>query len=108
MMAATPKSTTEPKSTADLEADIAQLKADIENLSKQLSEAGQKSYDSASKVAAKGVEHLRAQGEAAMESIKGNAQDFEEQMLVTIREKPVTSLAVAAGLGFLIGLVSRR
>jgi ElaB/YqjD/DUF883 family membrane-anchored ribosome-binding protein len=43
-----------------------------------------------------------------VDSLKTNARDLEEQVLVNVREKPVTSLAIAAGLGFLIGLMSRR
>lgn len=107
-MAAAGKSATDNKSSTDLEADIEQLKADIERLTKQLSETGEQGYNTARKAAAQGVEQLRVQGEAAMDSIKSNARDLEEQVLVNVREKPVTSLAIAAGLGFLIGLMSRR
>ncbi|MFC3752292.1 DUF883 family protein [Aquamicrobium ahrensii] len=108
MMAAAGKSATDNKSSTDLEAEIEQLKADIERLTKQLSETGEQGYNTARKAAAQGVEQLRVQGEAAMDSIKSNARDLEEQVLVNVREKPVTSLAIAAGLGFLIGLMSRR
>ncbi|MET3662735.1 ElaB/YqjD/DUF883 family membrane-anchored ribosome-binding protein [Aquamicrobium ahrensii] len=107
-MAAAGKSATDNKSSTDLEAEIEQLKADIERLTKQLSETGEQGYNTARKAAAQGVEQLRVQGEAAMDSIKSNARDLEEQVLVNVREKPVTSLAIAAGLGFLIGLMSRR
>ena len=31
-----------------------------------------------------------------------------EQVLANVREKPVTSLAIAAGVGFLFALLSRR
>ncbi len=107
-MAAAGKSATDNKSSTDLEADIEQLKADIERLTKQLSETGEHGYNTARKAAVQGVEQLRVQGEAAVDSLKSNARDLEEQVLVNVREKPVTSLAIAAGLGFLIGLMSRR
>lgn len=102
------KSATESTPTPDLEADIRQLKADIEKLAKQLSQTGEHGYDTARRAATQGVEQLRVQGEAAMDSIRSNARDLEEQVIVNVREKPVTSLAIAAGLGFLIGLMSRR
>ncbi len=98
----------EAKTVSDLEADIAQLKADIEKLTRQLAATGQHGLGTARRAAAEGVEQLHAQGEAAMESLRGNARDLEEQVLASVREKPVTSLAIAAGVGFLFALLSRR
>ncbi len=108
MAAAAGKSAIDDKNNADLEEEIRQLKADIEKLGKQLAETGEQGYGTARKAAAQGVEQLRVQGEAAIDSLKTNARDLEEQVLVSVREKPVTSLAIAAGLGFLAGLLSRR
>ncbi|TIR45617.1 MAG: DUF883 family protein, partial [Mesorhizobium sp.] len=66
------------------------------------------SYGAARRAAAEGVEQLRAHGEAAFESMRGSAQDLEAQLIASVREKPVTSLAIAAGVGFLFALLSRR
>ncbi|MGB3833164.1 MAG: hypothetical protein WA975_15025 [Mesorhizobium sp.] len=93
---------------SDLEADIKQLKADIEKLTKQLAATGQHGYGTARRAAAEGVEQLRVQGEAAVESLRSNARDLEEQVVASVREKPVTSLAIAAGVGYLFALLSRR
>lgn len=103
--------TANPRTAADvseLEDDIRQLKADIEKLTKQLAATGQQGYGTAKRAAADGVEQLRAQGEAAFDSLRGNARDLEEQVLANVREKPVTSLAIAAGVGFLFAILSRR
>lgn len=96
------------KSSADLEADISQLKADIEKLTKQLATTGEHGYGAAKRAAAEGVEQLRAQGEAALGTLRGSAQDIEAQVVASVREKPVTSLAIAAGVGFLFALLARR
>lgn len=93
---------------ADLEADIRQLKADIERLGEQLARTGQHGYGAARQAAADGAEQLRAQGEAAVDSLRANARDIEGQLIETVREKPMTSLAVAAGIGYLLALLSRR
>lgn len=110
-MAAAAKSTksdTGPRSPEDLEAEIAQLREDLAKLAAQLQATGEHSYSTARRAATEGVEQLRAQGEAAYESIRANARDVEAQVLASVREKPVTSLAIAAGVGFLFALLARR
>jgi ElaB/YqjD/DUF883 family membrane-anchored ribosome-binding protein len=108
VMAATGKAENIGKSNADLEADIRQLKADIEQLTRQLATTGEHGYGAAKRAATESVEQLRAQGEAALGSLRGSAQDIEAQIVASVREKPVTSLAIAAGVGFLFALLTRR
>jgi ElaB/YqjD/DUF883 family membrane-anchored ribosome-binding protein len=96
------------RSTADLDADIRQLREDIAKLAAQLSKTGEHGYGAARRAAAEGVDQLRAQGEAVIEGLRTNALDIEAQLITTVREKPVTSLAIAAGVGFLFALLSRR
>ena len=60
MATATGKTAGETQTNADLEADIRQLKADIEKLTKQLAKTGEHGYGTARRAAAEGVEQLRA------------------------------------------------
>lgn len=108
MATAAGKGAGDSRSNSDLEADIKQLKADIEKLTKQLAKTGEHGYGTARRAATEGVEQLRAQGEAAFDNLRGSAKDIEAQMLASVREKPVTSLAIAAGVGFLFALLARR
>jgi ElaB/YqjD/DUF883 family membrane-anchored ribosome-binding protein len=108
MAAAAGKTANEARANSDLEADIRQLKADIDKLTKQLAKTGEHGYGTARRAAAESVEQLRAQGEAAFDSLRGNARDIEAQMVASVREKPVTSLVIAAGVGFLFALLARR
>ena len=108
MATATGKTANESRANSDLEADIRQLRADIEKLTKQLAKTGEHGYGTARRAAAEGVEQLRAQGEAAFDSLRGNAKDIEAQIAANVREKPITSLAIAAGVGFLFALLARR
>jgi ElaB/YqjD/DUF883 family membrane-anchored ribosome-binding protein len=108
MATAAGRSATDQATTADLEADIEQLKADIQKLTEQLAKTGQHGYGAARRAAAEGVEQLRAQGEAAFDGMRGSAEEIEAQLIAKVREKPVTSLAIAAGVGFLFALLSRR
>ena len=108
MATATGKAGNGTKTTPDLEADIKQLKADIEALAKQLAMTSEHGYGTARRAATQGAEQLRSQGEAAVEALRANASDIEERLMASVREKPVTSLAIAAGLGFLVALLARR
>ncbi len=106
--AATAKSGNGERTVSDLEADIELLKADIEKLTEQLARTGEHGVGAARRAAAQGAEHLKAQGEAVVESLRGNARDLEAQVTASVREKPITSLAIAAGVGFLFALIARR
>lgn len=107
-MAAAIKSGTQSPDVSQLEADIAQLKADIERLTADLAATGEHGLGAAKRAAAQGAEQLKVQGEAAFENIRSNAQDIEAQVIAHVREKPVTSLAIAAGVGFVLALLTRR
>ena len=96
------------RTVPDLEADIRLLKADIEKLRAQLAQTGEHGVGAARRAAAQGAEQLRAKGEEAVESLRENARDIEAQITASVREKPVTSLAIAAGVGFLFALIARR
>lgn len=92
----------------DLEADIAQLKNDIAKLAKQLQATGGHSYGTARRAATESVDQLRAQGEAAIDRVRAGASDLETRLETAIREKPMTSLGVAIGVGFVLAMLTRR
>lgn len=95
-------------SAADFETQIEILRAEVAKLSRQLSSSGERSYVAARRAASDGVDHLRAQGEATLDGLRANARDIEQQVTTAVREKPVTALAIAAGIGFLFALLARR
>jgi len=93
---------------SEMEAQIETLKAEIAKLRKQVTSSGERSYSALKSIAEEGVQQVRSQGESAMRNLKDNADDIEAQLVAAVREKPVTSLAVAAGVGFLFALIARR
>ncbi len=99
---------TEAETKAELEAEIARLRVDVAQLREQLRETGQRSYRSAQRAAASGLESVKARSEAAIEDIRGQAKDYEAQLEEAVREKPISSLAIAAGVGFVLALLTRR
>lgn len=95
-------------SQPDLEMEIRQLREDVAKLTEQLQILTQHGYGTARRAATEGVEQLRAQSEAALEGLKSSAKDIEEQIVTSVREKPVTALAIAAGVGYFLALLNRR
>ena len=91
----------------DLEAEIARLREDVTRLAEQLAQTGEHSYSAAMRAASEGAEQLRAKGEAAVGAIRSNASDIEQQLSDAVREKPITALAIAAGIGYLLAVLRR-
>lgn len=94
-------------SPQDLEAEIARLREDVASLAAQLQKTGEHSYSAAMRAASEGAEHIRAKGEAAVDSLKSSASDIEQQISDAVREKPITALAIAAGVGYLLAVLRR-
>lgn len=89
------------RSIEDLESDIDRLRQDIAQLTRHLKDTGRHSIRGAKRAATEGAEQLRAQGEAAME-------DWEARIEGRVREKPITSLAIAAAVGYVLAIITRR
>lgn len=111
---ATAKSTgaeagTGPRLTeTQLEADVRQLREDIAKLTEQLQATQEHGYKAARRAASESVENLKAQGEAAIDGLRSTANEYEERLAASVREKPMTALAIAAGLGYFFALINRR
>ena len=81
----------------DLSAQVDLLKSDIARLTETLGEYGR----------AKGREY---QGEARRraEDLRSDAQEKVDDIEAYVRHNPAQALGIAAGVGLLIGLLSRR
>lgn len=101
------------------EKELAAVKNDITQLSERIGEALGAVSGEAAHQARRGYRQARrnvnavlsdaqAHGSAAMEAAQDAATSFEETAENAIRERPVTTIAVALGLGLLIGMAWRR
>lgn len=108
MAATTGSKSTASDNTEDLKAEITKLRQELSDLAKHVSTIGDKSARTARQAAGKKAEELRAQGEAAFGELRESALDYEKQLTDTVRKKPVTALAIAAGVGFVFALMARR
>lgn len=80
-----------------LEEEIRQLREDVSQLSDHLRRISNRSVNAAQRAAKEGAEQLR-----------GTAEDFQDELVGLVREKPLTSIAVAAAIGYLFALIAHR
>ncbi len=52
--------------------------------------------------------NLQRQGQQVVDEVQDQASAMEQQLKDTIREKPLTAVASAVGIGFLIALLMRH
>ena len=108
------------KATYDrLEKDVAAVKNDISALTEQITDALNSFAGTAGKQARRGYKQARAnvdsavddlseRGSAAMDAAQDAATSIEETLQDLVHERPLATVGLALGLGFLIGAAWRR
>ena len=91
----------------DLEAQVAQLQSDLKSITHTLQRMGEHKVDEVKGMAKSRAADLRGKGEEMIESAQDEFNAFEAQIKDTIREKPLTAVAGALALGFIIAVVTR-
>ena len=102
-----------------LEKDVAAVKNDISALTEQITDALNSFAGTATKQARRGYKHARAnvdsavddlseRGSAAMDAAQDAAGSIEEALEDIIQQRPLATVGLALGLGFLIGAAWRR
>ncbi|MGV8953747.1 MAG: DUF883 family protein [Cypionkella sp.] len=93
---------------AQLEDQVAALQADLKAIAATLAKLGNDKVSEARDVAKSEARHLQRQGQHVIEDVQDQAGALEQQLKDTIREKPLTAVASAIGIGFVLALLSRR
>jgi ElaB/YqjD/DUF883 family membrane-anchored ribosome-binding protein len=102
-----------------LEKDVAAVKNDISALTEQITDALNSFAGTARKQAHRGYKQARAnvdsvvddisdRGSTVMDAAQDAATSLEETLEDVIAERPLATVGLALGLGFLIGLTWRR
>jgi ElaB/YqjD/DUF883 family membrane-anchored ribosome-binding protein len=102
-----------------LQKDVAAVKNDISALTEQITDVLNSFTDTAGKQARRGYKQARAnvdsavddlseRGSAAMDAAQDAASSIEEALEDLIQERPLATVGLALGLGFLIGAAWRR
>ena len=105
----TPRPRASSKSREDqLEDQIAQLQADLKSITATLAKLGTEKVNEARDTAKDEMRHLQRQCQHVIEEAQDQAGAIEQQLKDTIREKPLTAVASAIGIGFILALLSRH
>jgi ElaB/YqjD/DUF883 family membrane-anchored ribosome-binding protein len=113
------KTLTDKATYERLEKDVTAVKNDIAALTDQITDALNSFAGTAGKQARRGYKQARAGAEQAMDDVSergsammGAAQDaassIEESLEEVIAQRPLATVGLALGLGFLIGVTWRR
>lgn len=93
---------------AQLEDQVAQLQDDIKSIAATLARLSNEKVSEVRDVARSEARHLQRQGQHVIDDVQDQASAMEQQLKDTIREKPLTAVASAVGIGFILALLSRR
>lgn len=92
----------------ELEAQVAQLQADLKDISNTLRKLTGEKASEVRGMAEAELRHLQRRGQHLIEEAQDQAGEMEKQLKDTIREKPLTAVATALGVGFVLALISRH
>lgn len=91
----------------DLSAQVQQLQTDLKAIAATLASLAEDKVSDAQKLARREVKNLARSGQSAVEDVQDEFGQLEKQIKDTIREKPLTAVAGAIALGFVLAVVSR-
>ncbi|MGJ8546552.1 MAG: DUF883 family protein [Sulfitobacter sp.] len=93
---------------ADLREQIDALRQDLHGLTGTIAEIGKAKGDKLSEAANQQYEAARQKGSEAADYARARARDVEHQARDFVNEQPTMALGIAAGAGFLVGMLSTR
>lgn len=93
---------------AQLEEQVSQLQEDIKAIAATLARLSNDKVNEVKAVAKSEAHHLQRQAGHVVDDMQDQASALEKQLKDTIREKPLTAVASAVGIGFILALLSRH
>ncbi len=91
----------------ELGEQIAQLQSDMKAIAHTLAGLAEDKVNEAQSVARREVKNVTRAGQHAIEDAQDEFGQLERQIKDTIREKPLTAVAGAIALGYVLAVVSR-
>jgi ElaB/YqjD/DUF883 family membrane-anchored ribosome-binding protein len=91
----------------DLSDQISQLQNDMKSIAQTLAGLAEDKVSEAQSVAKREVKNVAKAGQHALEDVQDEFGQLERQIKDTIRDKPLTAVAGAIALGYILAVVSR-
>lgn len=91
-----------------LEEQVARLQEDIKAIAASLARLSDEKVGEARSTARAQYRNLVRSGQHVVDDLSDQVNAYESQLVDAIREKPLTAVAGAIGIGFLIAVLSRR
>jgi len=91
----------------ELSEQIAQLQKDLKSIAATVTSLAEEKVAEAQSLAKKEVSNLAKAGASKVEEVQDEFGAMEKQLKDTIRQKPLTAVAGALALGFLLAVISR-
>lgn len=91
----------------ELGVQISQLQSDMKAIAATLAGLAEDKVGEAQSLAKREARHLASTGQQAVEEVQDEFTQLERQIKDTIREKPLTAVAGAIALGYILAVVSR-
>lgn len=102
-----PRPPEEAGERVELEAQVAQLQADLKDITETLRQLAETRVDSVRSVARSQVRDLADRGQQVIHEAQDEFEAIEKQVKDTIRERPLTAVATAAAAGFIFAVLTR-
>lgn len=98
--------------STDIQADLEALRTDVTRLAGQIADIFAAKGGAAWTRARSNIEGVMsdatARGQDAVDAVRGVGDEVIEMVDESLRKRPYTTLAMALGIGFLLGVISRR
>ncbi len=92
----------------ELEAQVSQLQSDLKDISETLRKLTNEKASEVKSIAQTEFRQLQRRGQHMIEDAQDQVGEAEKQIKDTIREKPLTAVATALGVGFVLALLTRN
>lgn len=94
--------------TDDIRAQIAALQSDVAELTRTVGDYGRSRGDEAKAAAARKAEELKARADMVRHDAETQLRSGYAQAETAVRDNPAAAVGLAAGVGFVLGLLSTR